>query len=200
MFMDWWGYLVAGIAWLGPASHLPSMRRIIAHKTADGMTPVLCGIATLSYGAWGGLVLGMETRMVLVLCASATLSLVTFLYVLRYNQGSFWYFMAWLAAAIACGVTAWRWNFIGVFIVVPIDLAWYVRAVRDLRKSIAGKAVSVWGWGMSVSANTAWTVAAIIEHRWAVAIHSGVLAGAAGAVMVWTWVVHKRHGTTIQPE
>lgn len=190
----WWEYIVLVCAWMGPASHVPSLTRLVRYRTCDGMTPQLCGVATLSYGAWGGLVVGLRGTMIAVFAVGAALSTVTFFYVLRWSRTSLWYLSYWLVPALLCGVVANRWVVVGLLVVGPIDLAWYVRAIKDLRGSKEGRAVSSWGWSMSFIAAVAWAVEGYHAGKWAVQVQSGAIAVAAALAGATTVVVHRRRG------
>jgi hypothetical protein len=150
----------------------------------------------LSYGAWGGLVVGLRGSMIFVYSAGAVLSLITFYYVLKWSKINIGYIINWVAVSLLCGVVSSHWEVVGLVVVGPIDLAWYIKAVRDLKRSEVGKAVSLWGWVMSFTAAVAWAVEGLVVERWGVFAQSTAIAVAAIVAGTTTLVVHRRRIST----
>jgi len=189
--------LLAAAAALGPISHLPSLRRVIFGRTSDGMTGTLCGLGLMSYGGWLGLSTSVQPIMYAVVMASAGLQIVTALYV-RHWRGERWgMFFAYLALAGATGATAVTYPAIAVAGVLLIDGSWYYKAVVDVVRSEAAKAVSTWGWVCSFSANMAWVLEAARVGDWRLFTQCAVLATASTVAGGATWIMHRREGRNV---
>lgn len=189
--------LLAAAATLGPISHLPSLRRVIFGRTSDGMTGTLCGLGLVSYGGWLGLSTSVQPLMYAVVMASAGLQIVTALYV-RHWRGERWgVLVAYLGLAGATGAAAVTYPGLAVVGVLLIDGSWYYKAVVDVVRSEAAKAVSTWGWVCSFSANTAWVLEAARVDDWRLFAQCAVLATASAVAGGATWVTHRRGGQTV---
>lgn len=192
MFTHAYPVLLAAAAVLGPISHIPSLRRVIVGRTSDGMTGTLCGLGLVSYGGWLGLSTSVQPFMYIVVMTSAGLQIVTALYV-RHWRGEGWgTFFAYLGLAVATGAAAVLYPALAVAGVLLIDGSWYYKAVVDVMRSEAAKAVSVWGWVCSLSANTAWVLEAARVNDWRLFAQCAILAAASAVAGGATWLAHRR--------
>lgn len=192
--MDWIVLLSYAAATLGPISHIPTLRRIITKKTADGVSLDLCGVGLVSYGVWLVLAEAVSPYMYALIVVSGSLSLIQTLYVRRLTGASWMRVLGWVLAAAIGAVLAGTMTFAALFIILPIDISWYWRAVSDMIRSRAARAVSTWGWVCSVAANSAWTVEAVANSAWVLAIQCAVLTMASAIAWAVATVVHRREG------
>jgi len=179
-------------ALLGPMSYLPGLWRMIVGRTADGVSPTLCGIGLLSYGTWVGLAAGVSYGFYSVLLTSTCLAMVQAALAVRYAPGSVPRMLLWLLAGAGSGLVALRWPWLAVVYIVPLDLIWYGRSIRDVLRSVAAKAVSVWGWAMSTSANFAWVLEARAAENTPLMVQCALLTCASIAGIVATETVRLR--------
>lgn len=181
-----------GAAALGPLSYLPGLRRMVRGRTADGVSIQLCGIGVLSYGTWLGLASGVGREFYLLLLFSSGLALLQTALVVRYTGSTPRQVLPWLAFSVLSCLVAGRWGWVALVYVAPLDLAWYVRAVRDVVRSVAASAVSVWGWLMGLSANLAWAFEAVLAGSYALVVQCVLLSGASLAGLLATIRVRLR--------
>jgi hypothetical protein len=186
------GFLTACAAMLGPLAHIPSLRRMIAGRTADGMTVTLCGLGLFAYGTWMGLAFGLGPFMVLVVVLSVLLCALQAFLTARFTRVPLMRLLPWATLSGLSLLVALRWEWVALGYIVAIDLWWYLRAVRDVRRSTAAAAVSVWGWVLLLLANVAWVVEALSYGRIALAAQCSILAVASLAGGVSTLVVQRR--------
>jgi len=179
-------------ALLGPLSYLPGLRRMLVGRTADGVTTTLCGVSLLSYGTWLGLAAGVSYGFYGVLLTSSCLAMTQAMLAVRYSSGSPTRMLLWLLSGVGSGLVALRSPWLAVIYLAPLDLFWYGRAIRDVLRSVAAKAVSVWGWSMSASANLAWVVEAVVEGNKPLAVQCVLLTCASIAMIVATIKVRRR--------
>jgi len=151
---------------------------MVRGRTADGVSLQLCGIGVLSYGTWLGLAADIGQGLYVLLLVSSGLTLVQTALVVRYTGSTLWPMLPWFTAAVFSYVFATRWEWATLIYVAPLDLAWYVRAVRDVIRSVSAAAVSVWGWLMGLAGNTAWTVEATLVGSYALVVQCLLLSGA----------------------
>ena len=189
--------LLAGAAVLGPVSHLPSLRRVIFRRTSDGMTGTLCGLGLVSYGGWLGLSTSVQPFMYAVVMTSAGLQVVTALYVRHWRRERWGVFFAYLVLASAMCAAAVSYPALAVAGVLLIDGSWYYKAVADVVRSEAAKAVSTWGWVCSFSANTAWVLESARVGDWRLFTQCAVLAAASAVAGGATWMMHRREGRNV---
>jgi hypothetical protein len=178
---------------LTPLALIPTLRRTIVLRTADGVTVPLCLLGVVSYGAWLGIARGVQLIMYLSLALAFVLSFVQLVYVRRWTSAPL-YLIA-LGAILACGAysAAATWSIAAAAIITPIDAAWYVRAVRDVVRSEVAEAVSPWGWTMSLCGFAAWAAEAVHVGDWVLFGQCAVLFVSAAAAWVATVTVHRRH-------
>ena len=94
---------------LTPLSFLPSLRRSVRLRTADGLTDQLCLLGLTSYGAWLSLAWGVQLPMYVTLVVSAVLSLLQFALVLRYAPAPPSLFLVGVFAVVSACALAARW-------------------------------------------------------------------------------------------
>jgi len=179
-------------ALLGPLYYLPSLRRMLVGRTTDGVSTTLCGVGLLSYGTWLGLAAGVSYGFYGVLLASSCLALLQAVLAVRYSSGSPIRMLLWFLSGVGSCLVALRWPWLAVIYIAPLDLVWYGRAIRDVLRSVAAKAVSVWGWVMSTTANLAWVVEAAVEGNTPFMLQSVLLTCASMGVIVATIKVRRR--------
>lgn len=179
-------------ALLGPLSYLPGLRRMLVGRTTDGVSATLCGVGLLSYGTWLGLAAGVSYGFYGVLLTSSCLALVQAVLAVRYSSGSATRMLLWLLSGVGSGLVALCWPWLAVIYIAPLDLTWYGRAIRDVLRSVAAKAVSVWGWGMGAAANLAWVVEAAVEGNTPLVVQCVLLTCASIAGIVATIKVRRR--------
>ncbi len=179
-------------ALLGSLSYLPSLRRMIVGRTADGISPTLCGVGLLSYGTWLGLAAGVSYGFYGVLLSSICLAVIQAALAVRYAPGSATRMFLWFLAGVGSSLVALRWPWLAVVYIVPLDLAWYGRAILDVLRSIVAKAVSVWGWVMGIAANLAWVVEAAASENTPLALQCVLLTCASLAGLVATIKIRRR--------
>ena len=179
-------------ALLGPLSFLPGLRRMLIGRTADGVSQTLCGVGLLSYGTWLGLAVGVSDGFYLVLLTSACLASTQAMLTVRYAPGSVSRMILWFLGGAGSSIVALRWPWLAVLYIAPIDLVWYGRAIRDVVKSVAAKAVSVWGLVMGAVANLAWSIEAFVTGNAPLAFQCVLLTCVAVAGIVVTLSAHKR--------
>ena len=190
--MTFLSFLTGCAAMLGPLAHIPSLRRMVAGRTADGMTVTLCGLGLFSYGTWMGLAFGLGPFMVLVIVLSVLLCALQAFLTARFTQAPLIRLLPWVTLSGLSLFVASRWEWVALGYIVIIDLWWYLRAVRDVQRSTAAAAVSVWGWVLLFLANVAWVVEALSYGRIALALQCAILAVASMAGGVTTLVVQHR--------
>lgn len=184
--------LAAMAAGLTPLSYIPGLARMVRKRSADGLSMTLCGTGLVSYGMWIGLATGNTPAMFAILLVSSSLALVQTVIVNRY-LGETWTTLArWAGAAVAGGMLSWRWGWAGVAVLVVVDMGWYLRAVRDISRSVNAGAVSIWGWVLTIAANLAWVYDGVVREVPTVAIQSAVLTACAGIAMAVTIRAHRR--------
>jgi len=184
--------VLGALVLLGPLSHVPSLVRLIRLKTGDGMTVTLCGIGFLSYGGWLVLVAPLGVYMLGVVLCSALLEVASMWYVRKWGAAPWRHVFGWLAAAALVGLLAAYVPGAAFPFVLLVDLSWYVRALRDILFSKAARAVSVWGWVCSLSANGAWAVSAFNERAWWLLLQCVPLTIAAICALCATLYAHRR--------
>ena len=179
-------------ALLGPLSYLPGLRRMFIGRTADGISQTLCGVGLLSYGTWLGLAVGVSDGFYIVLLTSICLALTQAVLTVRYAPGSVSRMLLWFLAGASSSIVALRWPWLAVLYIAPIDLVWYGRAIRDVVKSVAAKAVSVWGWVMGAAASLAWAIEAFVTGNAPLAFECVLLTCVDIAGVIVTLLVRRR--------
>jgi len=165
---------------------------MLVGRTADGVSPTLCGIGLLSYGTWLGLAAGVSYGFYIVLLASSCLVMTQAALAVRYAPGSATRMLLWFLAGVGSSLLALRWPWLAVVYIAPLDLAWYGRAILDVLRSIAAKAVSVWGWVMGIAANLAWVIEAAANENTPLALQCVLLTCASLAGLVATLKMRRR--------
>jgi len=135
--------------------------------------------------------------MYAVVMVSAGLQLTTALYVRRWCGERWGAFFAYLGLAGTTGAVAVAYPALVGVGVLLIDGSWYYKAVVDVVRSETAKAVSVWGWVCSLSANTAWVLEAARVNDWWLFIQCAILAAASVVAGGTTWMVHQREGRNV---
>jgi len=179
-------------ALLGPLSYLPGLRRMLVGRTTDGISTLLCGVSLLSYGTWLGLAAGVSYGFYGMLLVSSCLAMTQAVLAVRYSSGSPTRMLLWLLSGVGSGLVALRWPWLAVIYIAPLDLAWCGRAIMDVLRSVAAKAVSVWGWGMGTATNLAWAVEAAVTGKTPLAVQCVLRTCASIAVIVATIKVRRR--------
>lgn len=151
----------------------------------------------MSYGGWLGLSTSVQPFMYAVVMVSAGLQLTTALYVRRWCGERWGAFFAYLGLAGTTGAVAVAYPALAVAGVLLIDGSWYYKAVVDVVRSETAKAVSVWGWVCSLSANTAWVLEAARVNDWRLFTQCAILAAASVVAGGTTWMVHQREGRNV---
>jgi hypothetical protein len=183
-------------ALLGPFSYVPGLRRMLVGRTADGVSPTLCGVGLLSYGTWLGLAAGVSYGFYSVLLTSSCLAMIQAALAVRYAPGSATRMFLWFLAGVGSGLVALRWPWLALVYIAPLDFAWYGRAVLDVLRSVAAKAVSVWGWVMGIAANLAWVVEAAASENIPLVVQCVLLTCASIAGLVATITIRRRAHST----
>lgn len=188
-----WQVLAFLAACLTPLSYIPTLWRMAKLRTADGITLQLGLLGIVSYSAWLALASGVALAMYLTLVVAAFLASVQFVLVQRYTGAP----RRALLHAAALGATAFivalRAPWVAALVIVPIDVSWFVRAIRDVLRSDAAHAVSPWAWTLTFCAYLAWTVEAWSKDDTVLFLQCLVLC--IGAVAAWAATVwmHRRH-------
>lgn len=186
------GVLTACAAMLGPLAHIPSLRRMITGRTADGMTVTLCGLGLFSYSTWMGLAFGLGPFMIIVIVLSLLLCALQAILTARFTRVPLMRLLPWMTLSGLSLLVTLRWEWVALGYIVVVDLWWYLRALRDVRRSTAAAAVSVWGWVLLLLANSAWVVEALSYGRTALAVQCLILAVASLAGGATTLVVQRQ--------
>lgn len=189
-----WFVLSTGAAFLSTLSYLPVLYRMLRFKTTDGVGEVQCALAVVSHAGWLSLAWGVGSGMYAAVLGSAVLAMVQFVLVWRL-RGVAGLTLWW--SAIGVGATVYavvHWAAVTAAIVVVIDLSWYMRAMRDVVSSVSAKAVSVWGWVMSVVANTVWVAESVRVGKALLAVQCAVMLVCAATMLWLTSRAHRRGG------
>jgi uncharacterized protein with PQ loop repeat len=190
--MLWWSLLVSAAAALTPLSYLPTLRRMVVGRTADGVSLTACTVAVVSYGAWLSLARTHTLGMYLALAASAVCAWVTLTYARRWLAASFWVLVGGMFGAVAAAGVAWWSPAVVLAVIIPVDVGWYLRTVRDIWRSTAAAAVSAWGWLAAMAANLAWVAESIRVANVVLVVQCSLLLVGATSSFTVTLLAHRR--------
>lgn len=153
--------LLSLAAALAPVSYLPTLRRMVSMRTADGMTTTLCVWGLASYSVWLVLAWGINPGMYVILTISSSLALVQFHLVRKWSGSGPRSYIVLLVAVLFAATVALFLPWFAVVMVSALDAGWNGRAVMDVLRSEAAHAVSVWSWVMFTVSYSAYAVEAV---------------------------------------
>jgi hypothetical protein len=178
---------------LSPLAYLPTLRRMLRLRTADGLTLQLGYLNIVSFSAWLAIASGVRLAMYLTLVAAACCAFFQFVLIQRYTNAARSSLLVGLLLGVSSFLLARQAPWLAAMVVIPIDMAWFIRAIRDVLRSHAAAAVSAWAWVLTCCSYTAWTAEAFIERDTVLFIQCFLLL--IGGIAAWaaTVVAHRRH-------
>lgn len=187
-----WSVLSTAVAALFPIAMIPNLVRVVRHRTADGLTVQLSLIDLSTCSVWLAVAAGVGQGVYVTLAASVALIFVQFLLVHRYSGTPRWIPVVGIALMLVAFGFASAWPWIAVLVVAPLDMLWSGRSLRDIARSRAAFAVSVWSWVMWVAAYSAWVVEAPLTGNAILAAHFGALVVGSAIAAAATVTAHRR--------
>lgn len=178
---------MSAAAFLTPLSYVPTLRRVIRYRTADGLSIAAGVVAVTSYGAWLMLARTHTSGMYVALVASTSLAWLQLVLVRRWLSLRPFTLAGAMLLALAAATLAWWSAPLALILLVGLDIGWYLRTIRDIRRSASAAAVSVWEWVLTVTANVAWVAESIRVGNEVLAVQCSLLLTGA-AVALWSTV------------